>query len=44
MCLTIENAMQFDFNLIVEDFNMYKMLPPKCQTKIVDICFEDFLV
>ncbi len=44
MVLTIENAMQFDFNLMVEDFGMYKMLPPRLQTQIVDICFEDFVV
>ena len=40
---TVENAMQYDFNLMIEDFQLYGMITPKMQNELIDLCFEDFL-
>lgn len=40
---TVENAMQYDFNLMIEDFQLYGMITPKMQNELIDQCFEDFI-
>jgi hypothetical protein len=38
----VENAMMYDFNLIIEEFEFYQRLKPRMQTELIDTVFIDF--
>lgn len=38
----VQNAMQFDFNLIIEEFEFYQQLTPRMQTELINEVFIDF--
>lgn len=38
----VENAMMFDYNLIIEEFEFYQRLTPRMQTELIDEIFIDF--
>ena len=39
----VKDAFLYDFNLIVEEFTLYQLLPPKSQTDLINLIFRDFL-
>ena len=40
---TVEEAFRSDYNLIVEEFNLYQMLTPKMQTELIQKLFNKFI-
>ena len=38
----VENAMMYDYNLIIEEFEFYQQLTPRMQTELIDEIFIDF--
>ena len=40
---TVEEAFRSDFNLIVEEFDLYQMLTPKMQTELIHKLFNKFI-
>jgi hypothetical protein len=38
----IEEAMKFDFNMIIEEYEFYQKLTPRMQTELIDYLFHDF--
>ena len=40
---TVRDAFHFDFNLIVEEFQLYQQLTPKMQTELIQLLFKDFI-
>ena len=38
----VEDAFSLDYNMLIEEFNFYHMLPPKMQTDLVEFLFHDF--
>lgn len=40
---TVEVAMEYDFNMIIEEFTFYSQLSPRLQTQMVDKIFEEFM-
>jgi hypothetical protein len=39
----VENAMLYDYNLIIEEFEFYQQLRPRMQTELIDTIFIDFI-
>jgi len=39
----VEDALFFDHNMIIEEFNFYQQLPPKSQTAVISLVFSDFI-
>ena len=38
----IEVAFEFDYDMIVDEYNFYQMLPPRYQTELVNLLFSEF--
>lgn len=38
----VKDALLFDFNMIIEEFNFYQKLSSKMQSQIIDLVFVDF--
>ena len=38
----IEEAMKFDFNMIIEEYEFYQKLTPRMQTELISYLFYDF--
>ena len=43
MVVTIEDAMDLDFNLIIEDFSFFKMISEPMKAELINTVFEEFL-
>jgi len=41
--LILEDSMTNDFNLIIEEFPFYQIIPPKLQTIVINELFGDFM-
>ena len=41
--LTVIDACRFDFNMIVEEFDLYQSLSPKLQTELIELLFKKFI-
>ena len=41
--MTVEEALRYDHNSIVEEFTMYQTLPPKLQTELINKIFSNFM-
>ena len=39
---TVEEAFKNDHNMIIEEFDFYQQLPPRVQTNLINLIFEDF--
>ena len=40
---TVSDAFHYDFNLIVEEYDLYELLPPKMQTDLIKQLFGSFI-
>ena len=44
MVRQVENALKYDFNMIIEEYDLYPMITPKMQTELINhLFYENFI-